>query len=216
MQRWHISTNSMKKLFFSTFLFSSILFGGQIKINTDAQKVFNNIMMVKLKNIYPKLYTKVQELKRNNEEIEKTSHNDVVYLFTSSSVPLNVFKKFIIEGSVLNEEYGVKVVLVLQGFNNKKYIEYMRELDDFFDTFKDGEIFKKNILTMYDPFVFKNLNIKQVPVLAIASYKESFYPSKSDIKYVLRGNRTLGYFFDLLKKDDEKYEKYFNSISDIY
>lgn len=215
MQLLHINI-SMYKLLIVASLLLGILQAKEIEINKESKVFLNELVWGEVKTAYPKLYAKVQTIKKNIESLEVNHNHDVVYLFTSSSVPIDVFEDFIIEGSVLNNEYGVEIVLVLQGFQTKEYLRYMIELNDFFNSFENGDIFIENIYTMFDPYIFKKLNIKQVPAIAIASYEKDYYPSESNMKYLIRGTTTLGYLFNLLKKDDKKYEKYFNSISSLY
>jgi len=185
-------------------------------INSKSAASVDKIVFTQIESKYPNLHKRLEKIREIKKERGDNSVKDVIFLFTSESVPVDVMENFLIEASVLKMEFGVEAYMVLQGIAHKGYAEKLLVLKDKLSEYDDGNYFIENSNTIFDPKIFKALKIKKVPAIALATYTSDSYPTDSDIKYLIRGDRTLGYFIDQFKKDNERYEEYFNSISALY
>jgi len=161
-------------------------------------------------NIYKKQLKFIQKI-----EQDRNKEDYVIYLFVSNSIPKTLLRDFIIEASVLNYMYHVKVAMVTQGFYKKEYIEKLREIHNEFDSYVNSKIFQSNMKNFVDPYIFKKMKITQVPAIAFGTFKNSNYPSDANIKYIARGAISVYTFFKKISKEEEEYEKFCNIIYDF-
>ena len=170
------------------------------------------VLMEMFKKKHPELAAKLDktiiELKT-----ELCSSHDVVYMFTSNSVSKKAMRDFVLEASLLNYYYGTKVKLVVQGFYTENFTKKLLEIKKELKEYKSGDFFVKNLDLVIDPMVFKELNIKQVPVIAYGTHKGDAYPDQADILFLSRGDTTLLHLFELVKEKDKIYEVYFNILT---
>lgn len=177
------------------------------KLNLSQSK----IMVKLLEKKYPELVKKLIRLQLETKHLIGNS-NDVVFMFTSGSVPIESIKKFILEGSFLNYHFNTKVVMVFQGLTNRDFESKLFKLRESFGEFDSSEIFLNNFYRVIDPSIFKDLNITKVPVFAYALHSGDSYPSDTKIKYISRGDKPLSNLFKLMVEKEEKYEVYYNHI----
>lgn len=164
-----------------------------------------------LKLKHPKYAQEIEKIEKLYEQEIKSS-KDAVYLFASSSLDDEVFFNFVIQATFLNYKYGTKVNIVLQGITDKEFEERLLSIKEQFEEYSSGEHFIKNFNRMIAPNAFKRLNIEQVPVYAYAKIEGKAFPKYADFKYLIRGKSSLKKLFEEIKKRDEKYEEYYNSI----
>jgi len=176
------------------------------KLNQQQSKIFTKL----LKNKYPKLANKLENLQQKSKNI--TLSKDVVFMFISSSVPISSVKRFILEASILNYYFNTKVTLVFQGFSDIEYEKKLVTLKNDLIQYESSKIFINNLNRVIDPKIYKDLNITKVPVFAYASHNGDFYPSDTTIQYILRGDSSLENLFKFISQEDSKYEEYYNHI----
>jgi type-F conjugative transfer system pilin assembly protein TrbC len=109
----------------------------------------------------------------SNENIclDRLADDEKIYLFISSSIPLNTLRTYVSDLDILNDP---NIVLVLRGFvgNMEKIrptLEFIESLlvKDSACRLSDGrqcDVYQANI--QIDPLVFRKFNIQQVPALA--------------------------------------------------
>lgn len=206
-------------MFKCIFIISFFCYFNMLAYDFNASKILNKVnvnkanpLIHKLEKQYPKLAKKLSKIKKSIES-NIIKSGDVVFMFTSASVPMQSMEKFIIEGSILNYFYNTKVILVFQGITNKKFEEKLFKLRKNFGEFESASFFLTNLNRVIDPSIFKELNITQVPVIAYAKHKGDFYPSNSTIIYLSRGDNSLRMLFERIIQKDESYENYYNSIA---
>lgn len=183
-------------------------------INSKSYQIINNLLLKEIKVRNLELYNETKRIMKE-AEINKKS-GDVVYCLISDSVPFEYMKNIVLEGSALNISYETKIVFVLQGYYSKSFLEKVEKLYKSIDKYQYSEYFKKNINILIDPIIFKDYGITKVPVFMYGEYQNSFYPDSRKIKYITRGNISMGQFFNLISTKDKDFEKYFYTISNLY
>ncbi len=197
-------------ILFCTFILADVVIDTQ-KLKSKLNLSQSKIMVKLLEKKYPELVEKLTRLQLETKHLIGNS-NDVVFMFTSGSVPIESIKKFILEGSFLNYHFNTKVVMVFQGLTNRDFESKLFKLRESFEEFDSSEIFLNNFYRVIDPSIFKDLNITKVPVFGYATHRGDSYPSDTQIKYILRGDKPLSKLFELMAEKEEKYEVYYNHI----
>lgn len=195
----------MKNIFLVLILLSSFAFSNE--------EVRNKILINALKKDNPTLYLKLEEALG---QIKSDTSKDVIYLFTSASVPVDVIKEFIFYSSILNHKYKTKVNIVFQGFTSKEFEEKMIALARELEEYEYSDLFIKNFNRQFDPQIFKELNINKVPAIGFASHKGNDYPSDADMLYLARGENKVIDLFKLIYEREGRYEDYYNTLSNYF
>jgi len=206
-------------------------------------KVQNNFQHLENKNqkvFFSKLEKEIENAKYvkgvffNKEEFEKekefalkqmniiksikTKGINFLFFLTSSSVPNDVIANWMLETAIL-QKAGVQILPIVytRGFgkNFKKYF------------FNLANTMKKEIPKEYVPYVkksfrfklgpqfFKYFHLKRVPAIVLANCN-NLSPMVQDckIKYIMRGDMHLDYFFDKISQisPDPVYKKYYQIL----
>lgn len=167
------------------------------------------ILNKQLASRYPDIAHKLENIQ---QELALRKSEDAVYFFVSSSVPISSIEDFIKKASVLNYYYGTKSLIVFQGITDKKYEEKMQELLETLGGYEFSSLFYNNFVRIIDPKIFKTLQITKAPALGFALHSGNSYPSKANMKYLIRGDVSLDDFFLLISKKEKRYEAYSNSL----
>jgi len=172
----------------------------------------SDIQLSLLKKSHPKMYSKLinAQIKYN-----KIKPKDTVMMLISNSVPKSSIKNFIVDASILNYYFNTHVSIVLQGITNRDFEDKIQDIKKELSKYEFSKLFIKNINRYYDPFIFKKLNIKKVPILLLGNCNNgNCYPSDVDIRFMLSGDKSINYFFKIISKKDENYENYYNKLID--
>jgi len=206
------------------------------KINNE----FSRLQKKNQKNYFKNLETKIENIHYikgiflNKQEFEKMKKNslkemqiikaintkgiNLLFFLTSSSVPNQVIANWILETAIL-EKAGVQILPIVytRGFgkNFKKYF------------FNLANTMKKTIPLEYVPYVkkafrfklgpqfFSYFHLKRVPAIVLANCN-NLSPMVHDckIKYIMRGDMHLEYFFDKISQinSNPAYKKYYRIL----
>jgi hypothetical protein len=140
------------------------------------------------------------ELREAISAQRKEPQYTILYFF-SASIPEGVFVKRIEEIALFNQNRKHKLLssqsLIGMTGDLKKYLLKAQERAK-----RSG--LDQEMLVLVDirmsPEVFENLEIKEVPVMALSKCVEGQHPSECEVLSLIRGNVTLGRFFELLKE----------------
>ena len=170
----------------------------------------SNILTNQIKYTFPKVASNLENILT---EVDNSScSTDAIYYFISSSVPIQSIKTFIQQASILNFNFGTKVLLVFQGFTDLSFEQKLVELREELQTYQAEHIFLKNFTRVIDPNIFTDLNITKVPILGYGKYQNDPYPSDANIKYIVRGDIKVEEFISLISTKEVYYEAYLHSI----
>jgi len=152
--------------------------------------------------------------------IKKLSNRGITFLFflTSSSVPNTVISNWLLETAIL-EKANVPIypIIYIRGFG-KNFREYFFNL---------AYTLKKNIPEEYVPYIkeyfrfklgpqfFSYFHLKRVPAVVLAVCNDiDPMPKDCDIKYLMRGDMHLEYFFDKISQINKNpiYKKYYRIL----
>lgn len=154
----------------------------------------------------PKMKKKLKAAVKKRLENNKQTY---VFLFTSKSVPKNVFYNFAKGIKVLNSTLGlneqVTGKIIYNGLDEKKNIK------NFMDEFaNDKEIDNLQAISVgINPLMFQDLDIKKVPALVIAECPEHFKSLQCDYRYIVRGVVPFEEFLNILNEEDTEYKDYY-------
>lgn len=169
----------------------------------------SNILTNQIKHTFPQIASSLENIQ---SDAVNTNSTDAIYYFISSSVPIESIKTFIQQASILNFNFGTKVLLVFQGFTDLSFEQKLVELREELQSYQSEQIFLKNFTRVIDPNIFIDLNITKVPVLGYGKYKNDPYPSDANFKYIVRGDIKVEEFISLISAKDVYYEAYLHSI----
>ncbi len=211
------------KLFLTALLLATNLLGNNIDSKKESiSKVISNtrtniskqqeeLVLAQLKTKLPNLYKELKEA-LDLAQSEISSSDDAIYFLFSSNVPVNSTREFVLAASLINYYFHTKVYLVLQGFPTKEFRDYYLGLTTSLNEYDSRELFIKNATVIFDPFIFKKLNITSAPAIIYAKHNGDAYPSKSDIQYVARGDILLVKFFEMVQEKDKNFKKHFELL----
>lgn len=169
------------------------------------------MVMRHLKQYLPSLHNQL-ELSMKEANNSNNISKDALYLFASSSVPVNTIKDFILYASLINYYYKTDILIVFQGPTDITWENHMIELSNDLSQYDSKELFLSNFKRKIDPAIFKQYNISSVPAIAYAKHNGNSYPSKSKLMYLARGDIQLIEFFALLQEKDKFFKNHFNLL----
>ena len=156
------------------------------------------------------LFPKLKATKKENNAKTASSYSKQVllqekeptlFIFSSSSVPVLTINNYLDDA----KKIGLKTYLVYRGLDDRlKYKLYLSAKNR--DTF----------LAKIHPFMYRDLNITEVPTLVFAKcLTKEFRYKKCDYLYKMVGDASLSYFFELAseKGKDEKMREYWNKLN---
>lgn len=215
----------LKKLFFPPLFLSSLLFAsGQ----QDYHRVIENIKhKIESQSRNYKLKLSAQQikflqkhfptlLKQYQETVSNLNKKDIpaIFYFTSTSVPIKDMENILISINKLKNEFEIEDLQVFNGIDFNNFANYQKQLEK--DRKKDKILDKAISHTMLwrlDSNSFKKLKLNKVPAIAFAMCNSnSIYPSDCDIKYIMRGDKSLLYFFHIVSEKDKNYLPYYNAL----
>ena len=124
-----------------------------------------------------------------------------LFIFSSSSVPIITINNYLDDA----KKIGLKTYLVYRGLDDRlKYELYL--------TAKKRDAF----LAKIHPFMYRDLNITEVPTLVFAKCPaKEFRYKKCDYLYKMIGDASLSYFFELAgeKGKDESMKEYWQKLN---
>lgn len=195
----------IKKITFIILIFSTLCFSNEDMKN----KFLTNLIKKDSPLFYKQIIDAIGESKKN-------SSTDAIYLFTSASVPERTLKEFILQSSILNHKYKTRVNIVFQGFTSEDFEKRMVALSQDLKEYEYSELFIKNFNRKFDPKIFKELKIEEVPAIALAIHSGDDYPSDANILYLSRGENEVLDFFKLIYEGEGKYEDYYNTLNSYF
>jgi len=185
------------------------------------EKKINNLKYVKGNFLNKKEFQLMKKKAISQLHMMKNfSHKGIAFLFflTSSSVPNKVISNWLLETAILERaNIPIYPIIYTRGFgkNFKKYF------------FNLAQSLKQNIPEEYVPYIkqnfrfklgpqfFKYFHLKRVPAIVLAICNNlSPMPEDCDIKYIMKGDMHLSYFFDKISKVDNNliYKKYYRIL----
>lgn len=201
MQRWLIKT--------------SILLSLLSTLSLEAQKFNKQAMLQLLKNQDQALFQRAIGVQNSINKLNSQS-GDVIYCLVSGSVNKEYLKRVVLEAGILNANFNTKLLFVIQGLFSEEMIQNYNELSKEIGEYKYANVFHNNMELIVSPKLFKKLNVNKVPVLLYGTYNGAVAISNTDMKYVARGDITLGEFFKLISTKEPSFESYTNTISASY
>ncbi|MDD3465641.1 MAG: TrbC family F-type conjugative pilus assembly protein [Campylobacterales bacterium] len=206
----------MKPLIYSLIFFGTSMLFGWDDSNQTLKTMFNSQMQNTLeltKKVSPELYNSIQPNLRDIKDgyITENKPTATFFYFFSTKGNLNQLSSFYIDVAKLKKTYtNLNAYAVLNGFpeDTTKFEKLLTDASKLSAA--------KYIKIKYLPYMYKRLNIKEVPVYAYAICPNSEYTlSKCDIQYVVRGNVGLGGLLELMSEKDNQFKEVFNALYDV-
>ena len=162
-----------------------------------AQKSFQTLP--KMQNV------KMKDLNISNNQDKKV--DTIFYLFSTSQSEY-MFYNFVEESSKLKKvNKNIKYYGVVQGMLSKK------QLQKLYTPFKYNKELEDDAVIKMQPFIFKDLDLKRVPVYLFSKCSMSEFKYKDcENKYIVRGEISLKKALDVVSKNDKSYLKYLNIL----
>ena len=163
---------------------------------------------------YMPFYYQQKEIFKKAEN-EKT--HDVLIYFTSRTVPFENYLNMSYELSrLLKVDPNLKMYQVIRGIDTH-FADMARQYAQKFSEYNKTKAY--SIKALHDslrlaPLLFRSLDIKRVPALALARCKGDFKESNCKIKYLSRGIIAPSNFFEKIMEYNNTYRDHFHAIID--
>ncbi|CAA6815407.1 MAG: Unknown protein [uncultured Campylobacterales bacterium] len=152
----------------------------------------------------------VDSYKKEVELLKNPILVDTIFHFVSASVPLANISNTLTSVNKLKSKYpDLEYRNIYEGISGDS-IDQIKELNRYMNEDLNDSGSFEHFYMKIDFNVFRKFNITKAPALAFAQCnKRSIYPSDCEIKYLVRGDIKLDYFFSLIGEDNSSLKEYY-------
>jgi hypothetical protein len=160
-----------------------------------------------------KLIKLVDELMISYKNSFKSKYK--ILFLSSRSVPISTLYNFCVDVTKItkkNQNFSSSVIF--RGFDNQfnNYVDGFNKYQRRLSVHKDRSLLVKNMEIRVDPTYFSDLNVTEVPLIALAECKQGYYNKNCDIKYIHKGDISLHKFLTKVSLHEKMFEDYINIL----